>query len=98
MSKCDLSIELTDGKRTYQIGEIVRGAVHVAVDADCSCDKLTLTHQWQTHGRGNRARGEENKQVLFEGQWRAGESASYPFEFEVPAGPLTFHGHLLNVD
>ena len=38
------------------------------------------------------------KQTLFEGVWRPGEQPRYPFEFTVPAGPLSYHGKVLNVD
>jgi hypothetical protein len=98
MSKCDLSIELESRAVRYQPGDVVRGHVLVDVDAECACKKLNIVLQWRTHGRGNPAKGEPLKQTLFEGAWRSGEQLRHPFEFTLPAGPLSYHGEVLNVD
>mgnify|MGYP003673514334 FL=1 len=98
MSKCDLTIVVDGDQIAFQIGETVTGYLQVRVDADCRCDGLTLTQEWSTHGRGNRASGGEQVLRLYRGEWKAGESHSYPFEFTIPDGPVTYHGHYLNVD
>ncbi len=98
MSKCDLEIILERPDRTYQPGDTVRGMVGVTVNADCTCNGLTLTREWRTHGSGNKARGDSASEVLFKGAWTAGEQHVHPFEFRLPQGPLTYHGHHLNVD
>ncbi len=98
MSKCDLKIVLDRPDRVYQVGEMVTGHLDVVVNADCTCNGLKISRYWQTHGRGNRASGGQDEEILFTGQWRPGQTDRYPFEFEVPAGPLTYHGHYLNVD
>jgi arrestin (S-antigen)-like protein len=98
MSKCELTIVI-DGDRTeFQIGETVTGYLQVRVDSNCRCDGLTLTQEWSTHGKGNRASGGEQVLRLYRGEWKAGENHSYPFEFTIPEGPVTYHGHYLNVD
>jgi hypothetical protein len=98
LSKCDLEILLDRPDRAYRPGATIRGMVGVTVNKDCTCNGLTLTREWRTHGRGNRSRGGKEADVLFEGEWKAGEQHVHPFEIEVPDGPLTYHGHHLNVD
>lgn len=98
MAKCDLEIVFEEPDRTYQPGDTIRGFVGVTVNQDCRCRGLTLTRQWKAHGRGNTKRGAKERQHLFEGEWEAGDQHVHPFEFQVPAGPLTYHGHYLNVD
>jgi hypothetical protein len=98
MSKCDLKVELEGDRRQYAIGDTVTGNVLVDVNAECQCDGLSLSHFWRAHGRGNTNEGKPKSQELFVGRWYPGESHVYPFSFTVPPGPLTYHGHHLNVD
>ncbi|RMG16085.1 MAG: hypothetical protein D6731_06895 [Planctomycetota bacterium] len=98
MAKCDLLIVIDQGKDTFRVGETVSGRVQVSVDSDCRCNGLSIERLWATHGRGNRTSGGKEEQVLFQGEWRAGEQHSYPFSFAIPPGPVTYHGHYLNVD
>ncbi len=98
MSKCSLSIELERPDFTYRPGELVRGRIEVTALEDCTCDGLSIELMWRTHGRGNRAKGDPNLQSLGKAQWKADETRSYPFELTLPAGPVTYHGNLINVD
>lgn len=98
MAKCELNVVLDRPDATYAAFEPIKGRVEVLVDGDCRCDGLTLTAQWFTHGRGNEARGDGEKVELFKGEWKAGELLQYPFELHGLDGPLTYHGHELNVD
>ncbi len=98
MSKCDLRIEFDRADRTYRGGDEVTGTVHVQVNRDVRCDGMLVEHFWQTHGRGNTATGPKQTSVLFKGDWQAGQAFSYPFRFQVPHGPPTYHGNYLNVD
>jgi len=97
MSKCDLYIQLDEASCRYRAGDKIEGDVAVNVDEDCKCDGLTLEYFWRTHGKGNRASGESRKLKLFEGNWSAGESQRYRFAIDVPVGPSTYRGQLLNV-
>ncbi len=98
MTKCDLEIVLDDPERVYRPGDKVRGQVLVVVNDECRCDELTLRSHWRTHGRGNRTGGKGVRIDLHQGLWIPGEEHAYPFEIEVPPGPFTYHGHLINVD
>ncbi len=98
MNRCDLSIEFSHADREFQTGEGVRGQVHVVVNKDLRCRGLQLSCFWKTHGRGNTTRQNYYQQMLFQGNWQEGETYTYPFEFQPPLAPLTYHGRYLNID
>jgi len=98
MSKCDLQIVFERDDRTYRGGDEVSGTVYVQVNQDVETNGIVLERFWQTHGRGNTATGPKERNVLFQGDLRAGQSLSYPFRFTAPDGPPTYHGRYLNVD
>lgn len=97
MAKCDLRIVFaTPGP--FHAGEIVRGEVTADVYESVSFNKLTLHREWRTHGRGNKTTGGATSTVLAPaGEWSPG-AYRFPFEFQVPNGPFTYRGNLLNVD
>ena len=98
MAKAELRIDFERGNRVFHPGENVRVEVVVSVDAPCRCDALTLTHQWRTHGKGNEDSGDSAETTLFKGEWEAKGEYRYPFEFTAARGPVTYHGHHINVD
>jgi hypothetical protein len=98
VSKCNLSIAFDRETRTYQAGETVTGALQVQVSESVRCKELKIEFYWETHGKGNR-----NKTVIASSKeidlnWSSGVEQSVPFGFKIPSGPLTYHGHLLNID
>lgn len=97
MAKCDLTLQLHDGKNTFRPGETVNGTIQVRIDKDVRCDGLEVGLRWRTHGRGNTASETIVFETLFQGEWTAGTVFQRPFAFEFPAGPYTYHGNLLNV-
>jgi len=98
MAKCAINIELESSSARYTPGQVIRGVVTVAVDSDVKCNGLSVDLVWRTHGRGNRCSQIATGLILFEGQWTAGQDISYPFELQPPDGPMSYHGHYLNVD
>ena len=99
MAKCDLAIEFERSDRRYRPGETVSGKVTVQVNAKVQCNGLTVKRLWHTHGKGNYAEGSDSvEEVVFSGEWWPGETHAYPFAFEVPAAPVSYHGEVLNVD
>jgi hypothetical protein len=98
MSRCDLEILVEESNRVFRFGETIRGRVIVDVDQDCRCDGLSVRGLWRTHGRGNQNDGWGERIQLFQGQWSAGDELVYTFEFKIPIGPSTYHGHLINID
>ncbi len=97
MSKCDLSIELDRTDHLYRIGDTVRCTVYVSVDENVTCNALTITNMWKTHGKGNRDSKTLSEEELFKGEWQAGEY-TYSYSFELKEGPLTYRGHYINID
>jgi hypothetical protein len=97
MSKCDISIELDRPDHLYRIGDTVRCTVYVSVDKNVTCDALTITNMWKTHGKGNRDKETISEEELFKGEWQAGEY-TYSYSFELKEGPLTYRGHYINID
>jgi hypothetical protein len=99
MSKCDLEVVLEKADRTFRAGERVRGRVRVTPHGDVECRGLKVTGGWRTHGRGNRDNAPSPFTQTFPvDRFRAGQPQEYPFEFPAPAGPASYHGHLVNVD
>jgi hypothetical protein len=98
MKTCKLRILFDKANRTYAPGESIRGSVEVITSADVTCKALRLTREWRTRGKGNKEKGKTATITLFEGRWRPGETASYTFSIDVPDGPLTYNGRVMNVD
>ena len=91
-------IELAQPDATYRPGEVVAGVVVVDTGGDVKCDALTVTLAWYTHGKGNRAKGPPDTVSLGAHAWKEGVQARHSFQMEMPSGPLTHRGHLINVD
>lgn len=98
MSKCDLSIELARNPPHYRPGEKVQGKLHVSVNDACRCDELSMKLLWRTHGRGNQESGGEVAYPLGAFDWAPGEATVHDFSFAMPAGPVSYHGEIINVD
>lgn len=97
MARCDLSIELDVSREVFHPGDEVSGQVIVETDDSVRCDGLSVEMLWSTHGRGSTASGEPEVLELYEGEWVGSTHMRYPFRFTLPAGPVTYHGHYLNV-
>lgn len=98
MSKCDLAVSIDQACSTTVAGDTVTGQVHLRVNQDCTCRKMTITLLWGTHGKGNRAKGAVAQITPMAGELKAGKTHQFPFEFVMPGHPLTYRGQLLNVD
>lgn len=98
MSKCDISIDFFRPDREFFTGQSIQGWVRVSVNKRIKCRGLNLNAYWKTHGRGNTTRQNYFQQNLFTGDWEVGETYEYPFEFQPPVSPQTYHGHYLNID
>lgn len=97
MAKCDLTIELDTPREVFHPGDEVSGHVVVQTDDSVRCDGLTVELLWSTHGRGTTTAGEAESLHLFDGEWVGSTTMRYAFRFTLPAGPVTYNGHYLNV-
>ena len=98
MAKCELTVELDEPDRVYRGGDTVTGRVMVRADQQVKCNGLVIKCMWETHGKGNVARGTHQEAVAFQGTWAAGTLEQYPFELQCGNWPPTYHGFHLNVD
>lgn len=98
MDGCTISIELEDERRVFEAGEKIAGTVRVRVEQPCADVRLSLDQRWRTDGRPSRYQGHCDDILLFEGAWSGVGVYRYPFIFNVPPGPYTYHGKLLRVD
>lgn len=97
MSRCNLLIEMMDPDATRGPGDKVQGFVQVDVDRAVTCRGLHIILRCRTHGRGNTWKNQVIDEIAYVGEWEPGDELVYPFEFEVPNGPVTYHGAILNV-
>jgi len=95
---CSIRIEVDDQSATYTSDDTLTGRVVVDVSDDVTCDGLMLKMGWETHGLGNHDSATAYQETLFAGEWKAGETCEYAFEFQLPPGPFTYRGEYLNVD
>ncbi|MEZ4632938.1 MAG: hypothetical protein R2880_19870 [Deinococcales bacterium] len=99
MSRCDFSIEW-DKEAVFYVAEQASGKVHISVNQDTVCHKLSVRAEWRTHGRGNRDKGTLPiiEHTVSADKLIAGQSYTFPFNFTVSSGPLSYRGHYFNVD
>ena len=99
MARCEISIEFDRSDRQYRGGESVSGSVHVVAKQDLAYDSITLIGAWHCHGYGLPVTRDVCGSLLDSAaRLQAGERRSFPFSFEAPSEPLTYHGVKLNID
>ncbi|MCA9838797.1 MAG: hypothetical protein KC422_17915 [Trueperaceae bacterium] len=99
-NSCDFQFSLDKADRIYEAGADVTGIVTIIPQKTMRCSGLKLELRWRTHGRGNRAQGQVISIPVnfYEAEVSEGQSYEVPFGFTLPSGPLTYHGHNLNID
>ncbi|OUS25444.1 hypothetical protein A9Q99_21180 [Gammaproteobacteria bacterium 45_16_T64] len=97
MAKCNVTIALKGGVTEYRVGDKVEGVVVVSVDKECDCNELSIKKFWQTHGQGDKSKGEPEKITLYKGVWQPGEYR-YDFAFELLEEPVSYQGKYINID
>lgn len=96
----DVQVLFDRTDRLYRFGDQVRGTMIINAAWDFTCSEVQISYSWRTHGRGDRDKGPESSITLSAVKipLRKGEHREFPFRFDVPMGPVTYHGHKLNVD
>jgi hypothetical protein len=100
MSTNQLMILFDHEDRIYRADEQISGKVVVEAATGLNCREISVRYQWRTHGSGDQNRGsEETLSLVEEGmKFLKGERREFPFRFDAPTDPLTYHGHYVNVD
>lgn len=96
MAACELSFEFDKDSTHYAVGDTVSGRVLLKALSDFQCQSLLLQLFWHSNCLIDR----ENalRLNLFNGVIKAGQKLAFPFQFNVPAGPLSYNGKLLFVN
>ena len=97
MADTEISIELETEQRTFNPGEKIRGLVKVRSTSRARCRRLTIAAAWTTTCPV-RDGARVAEQTLFQGEWKSGGDATYPFELTAPPGPFTFEGELFSIE
>ncbi|MFC1661217.1 hypothetical protein ACFL3S_07155 [Gemmatimonadota bacterium] len=103
MAQPAISFQLEDrdpheGVLHLKAGETLRGAVTVQSAADAHVHSFRLDLHWRTEGKGNPAKGVgASVELAREGRWVSGATQSFSFVIQVPWGPLSHSGRILNV-
>ncbi len=95
-----LQVEFDRPDRCYRFGDEISGRVTISAESDVECSEIWITYRWRTHGRGFRDIGYGDELILASAVTpiHAGEHKQFSFGFTAPNGPVTYHGHDLNVD
>ncbi len=104
MEKIELEIIPENPSKSYSVGETIRGKVRVTSLEEWECAGLELVfglkgtaHVQEGITKFNLDYQEElTKKTLYQGRWSA-DVYTYPFEMEVPAGPYTYQGRIINL-
>ncbi len=99
MPACQVRLELDEPSATYQAGSKITGRVLVSVTGAVKFRTLKVRLRWETHGKGNPDKDTATEVHLLEaGTWTKGQQLTFPFELQAPSGPVTYHGHYVNLD
>ena len=104
MEKIELEILPENPEKSYYIGDIIRGKVRVIVHEEWECQGLALVIGIKgladVHEGLNKFklthREDLTQKTLYQGRWNP-DVYVYPFEIEVPSGPYTYQGKIVNL-
>ena len=103
MGKPVVSIELDPGPWEEpemadhrEAGGTISGRVLLSTDEPVDCRKVVVEVGWRTEGRGDRDGEMCSSVTLHSGEIQPGDEA-FPFEFDLPAGPMSYAGHYINI-
>ena len=98
MASLETEIEFTHPDKRFRTGQHVTGVVRMQANQKLKCRSVQLVACWETHGPGDITRENYHQEILRSGDFAEGEAGEFPFDFAPPNHPLTYHGHLVNVD
>lgn len=93
-----LSIQLDKQDGVVKPGEIITGNVELVCREAKRLDELSISLGWEVETPGEPHNARSVPLVIAKQlQIAANEPQSFRFEMPAPAGPLTYHGHILSV-
>ena len=103
MAKPTLHIELDPGPWAERdllnhrvVGGTVSGRLRMTADEMIKCRKLTVAIGWHTEGTGDTDSETVFETTVHEGEIYPGDQ-EFPFSCDLPDGPISYAGHLINV-
>lgn len=94
MTKAVLRISLDESSARYLPGQPLHGRVELEVPAPVSC-RISIVARWGVSTRA--PSGGTGELEIYRGECTAGETLSQPFTIDLPRGPLTYDGELVNL-
>ncbi|MDG1808295.1 MAG: hypothetical protein P8J91_11255 [Pirellulaceae bacterium] len=98
MASLEIEIEFTNPDKNFRTDQHVTGVVRMQANRKLKCRSVQLVACWETHGLGDITRENYHQEILRSGDFAEGETGEFTFDFAPPNHPLTYHGHLVNVD
>lgn len=93
-----LAIHLDRRDGVHRPGETISGRVEIVFPENRVCEELVASLDWDVESRGMPYQQRGAPVVLSSKRsLRADEPLELPFTIPAPAGPLTYHGHILTV-
>jgi hypothetical protein len=93
-----VSIHLDRRDAVHRPGETITGHVQVVSPDARRCDEITASLDWEVESRGEPHAARGAPHVLARDVSLSPDKPEvFPFEIPAPAGPLTYHGHILTV-
>lgn len=94
----DIVVEFThQDRRAFSPGDRVEGELVITTHKPLKCKNVLAKLQCTAHGYGNTTSKDIESTSVFMGELPAGIHR-FPFSFELPAGPYTYHGHYTNLE
>lgn len=98
MSSCEVTVVLDGPGQDVVAGSDVTGAVAVTVGEQTEPANLCIRQIWRAHGKGNTHEVVVEERIELLPRLTPGSPHNVPFRFRAPDSPVTYHGHLVNVD
>ena len=104
MKEIELEITLDKSEKTYAFGQKIKGELKATVHGEWKCDALELFLGVKGFSESKEATNkfrltvteDRVKKLLYQGRWSP-DLYMYPFEIDVPYGPFTYKGSLIEL-
>ncbi|HGG57893.1 MAG TPA: hypothetical protein ENK31_08880 [Nannocystis exedens] len=93
----NISLSFDRKNRTWKTGETVSGTISIQAKSDKKCSGISVSLMWTAHG-GRSDRSETVEEISIDCAYILAGNTDIPFSFQLPKGPITYHGKSLNID
>jgi hypothetical protein len=93
----DINLKGFKESLVYHPGDIVAGVVEIRPRKEIKCRGVEIKMGWHTEGKGDRDEGILNTIEVDVGVISERMPVVEHFDFRLPDGPWTYHGHHINI-